>query len=152
MSVKVVLCQDIEHLGERGEVVSVTPGYARNYLIPKEYALPATPGNMKVLEQRRRIWEARETKDVTAAQEFAARLEGISLTVVKKAGEGDTLYGSVTNIEIAELLHAKGIEVDRRKIVLNEPVKTLGTFTAHIKIHKAVTGEVTVNVVAEEGE
>ncbi len=152
MSVKVVLCQDIEHLGERGEVVSVTPGYARNYLIPKEYALPATPGNMKVLEQRRRIWEARETKDVTAAQEFAARLEGISLTVVKKAGEGDTLYGSVTNIEIAELLHAKGIEVDRRKIVLKDPVKTLGTFTAHIKIHKAVIGEVTVNVVAEEGE
>lgn len=152
MSVKVVLCQDMEHLGERGDVVNVAPGYARNYLIPKEYALPATPGNMKVLEQRRRIWEARDSKDLEAAREFASRLEGVSLSVVKKAGEGDTLYGSVTNIEIAELLHAKGIEVDRRKIVLSEPIKTLGTFTAQIKIHKAVNGEVTVIVEAEEGE
>lgn len=152
MSVKVVLCQDMEHLGERGDVVNVASGYARNYLIPKEYALPATPGNMKVLEQRRRIWEARDTKDLEAAREFASRLEGVSLSVVKKAGEGDTLYGSVTNIEIAELLHAKGIEVDRRKIVLNEPIKTLGTFTAQIKIHKTVNGEVTVHVVAEKGE
>ena len=152
MSVKVLLCQDMEHLGERGDVVNVAAGYARNYLIPKEFALPATPGNVKVLEQRRRIWEERESKDVAAAKEFAAKLEAVSLSVAKKAGEGDTLYGSVTNIEIAEMLHAKGIEVDRRKIVLDDPIKTLGTFTVHVKLHKAVVGNVTVNVLAEEGE
>lgn len=152
MSVKVVLCEDMEHLGERGDVVNVAPGYARNYLIPKEYALPATPGNMKVLEQRRRIWEARETKDIAAAREFAARLEAVSLSVAKKAGEGDTLYGSVTNSEIAELLHAKGMEVDRRKIVIDDPIKTLGSFTVHVKLHKSVIADVAVDVVAEEGE
>ena len=152
MSVKIVLCQDMEHLGERGEVVNVAAGYARNFLIPKKYALPATPGNMKVLEQRRRIWEARESKDLIAAKEFAARLESVALTVSKKAGEGDSLYGSVTNIEIAELLHAEGIEVDRRKIVIDDPIKTLGTFTVHVKIHKTVIGDVTVNVIAAEGE
>ena len=152
MSIKVVLCQDMEHLGERGDVVNVAAGYARNFLIPKDYALPATPGNMKVLEQRRRIWEARDTKEIEAAKEFAAKLEAVSLSVAKKSGEGDTLYGSVTNIEIAELLHAKGIEVDRRKIVIDDPIKTLGTFTVHVKLHKAVIGDVTVNVVAAEAE
>jgi large subunit ribosomal protein L9 len=142
----------MDNLGERGDVVNVAPGYARNYLFPKEYALPATPGNMKVLEQRRRIWEARETKDIAAAKEFAAQLEAVSLSVAKKSGEGDTLYGSVTNSEIAELLHAKGMEVDRRKIVIDDPIKTLGSFTVHVKLHKSVIADVAVSVVAEEGE
>mgnify|MGYP001547199050 CR=1 FL=1 len=152
MSVKVVLCEDMDNLGERGDVVNVAPGYARNYLFPKEYALPATPGPMTVLEQRRRIWEARETKDIAAAKEFAAQREAVSLSVAKKSGEGDTLYGSVTNSEIAELLHAKGMEVDRRKIVIDDPIKTLGSFTVHVKLHKSVIADVAVSVVAEEGE
>jgi large subunit ribosomal protein L9 len=147
--VKVVLRQDVENLGDRGDVVTVAPGYARNYLLPKGIALEATPGNLKSIEMRRKVWAAREAKEVEDAKAFAARLAEVELTIAKKAGERGTLYGSVTNTEIADLLVAKGLEVDRRKIVIDDPIKTLGTATVNVKLHKQVTGTVKLVVEAE---
>jgi large subunit ribosomal protein L9 len=147
--VKVVLRQDVDNLGERGDVVNVAPGYARNYLLPKGIALEATPGNLKSIEMRRKVWDAREAKEVEEAKAFAEKLAGVELSIAKKAGESETLYGSVTTSEIAELLDAKGFEVDRRKIVVDEPIKSLGEFNVHVKLHKQVTGEVKLVVTAE---
>ncbi len=149
---KVVLSEHVDHLGERGEIVSVAPGYARNFLIPKRLAMKATPGNMRMLEQERRVWEVKEGRVVDEAQAMAERLADLELNVTKKAGEGGTLYGSVTNVEIAELLRAKGVEVDRRRIVLHEPVKTLGTHGISIRLHRKVTAELTLHVAGEQGE
>ncbi len=149
---KVVLSEHVDHLGERGEIVSVAPGYARNYLLPKRLAMKATPGNMRMLEQERRVWEVKEGRVVDEAQAMAERLAGVELSVTKKAGEGGTLYGSVTNVEIAELLRAKGVEVDRRRIVLREPVKTLGSHAISIRLHRKVKAEVTLHVASEQGE
>ncbi len=146
---KVVLCEDMEHLGDRGEVVNVADGYARNYLLPKDFALKATPGNMKVVDQRRKIWEAKDAKNILAAKEFAAKIEAVSVSVVKKSGEENTLYGSVTNSDIAEQLASKGVQVDRRKIVIDEPIKTLGSFTVHVKVHREVVADLNVDVIAE---
>jgi len=147
--VKVVLRQDVEHLGERGQIVSVSTGFARNYLLPKKLAMEATPGNLRTFELQKRVWVAREAREVDEARAFAARLGSARVTVSKKAGESDALYGSVTSSEIADLLAARGFEVDRRKIQLGEPIKTLGTFEVPVKIHRQVTAKVTVEVVAE---
>lgn len=149
---KVVLSEHVDHLGERGQIVSVAPGYARNYLLPKRLAMKATPGNMRVLEQERRVWESKEVRVVDEAQAMADRLAGLELSVTKKAGESGTLYGSVTNVEIGDLIRAKGVEVDRRRIVLHEPIKTLGTHGISIRLHRKVTAEVTLHVVSEQGE
>jgi len=146
---KVVLRQDVDPLGERGQVVNVKPGYARNYLLPKKLALPATPGNLKTFELHRKVWAAKEAREVEGARSFAAKLSGITVTVTKKAGEHNTLFGSVTSSEVAELLLAKGFEIDRRKILLDDPIKTLGSHTVHVKIHRDVAAAVTVQVVAE---
>jgi large subunit ribosomal protein L9 len=147
--VKVVLCQDVEHLGERGQIVSVSLGFARNYLLPKKLAMEATPGNLRSFELQKRVWIAREAQEVEDARSFARRLESVRIVVTKKAGENDALYGSVTSSEIADLLAAKGIEVDRRKIQLDEPIKSLGAFEVPVKIHRQVTAKVSVQVVAE---
>ena len=149
---KVVLSEHVDHLGERGEIVSVAAGYARNYLLPKRLALRATPGNMRVLEQERRVWEVKETRQVDAAQAVADRLRDLELRVTKKAGDSGTLYGSVTNVEIAELMGALGVAVDRRRIVLHEPVKSLGTHKISIRLHRKVAAEVTLLVESEQGE
>jgi large subunit ribosomal protein L9 len=146
MAVKVVLRQDVDHLGERGEIVNVAPGYARNFLLPKGLAYHATPGHLKVLELEKRAWSKRESREADESRALAARIGGLRLVVTKKSGEGDTLYGSVTNAEIADLLAARGIEVDRRQIRIDEPIKTLGTFTVPIRLHRQVTAEVSVEV------
>ncbi len=146
---KVVLRQDVEHVGERGQIVNVSPGFARNFLLPKKLAMEATPGNLRTFELQKKVWAVREAREVEEARAFAARLESTRITVTKKAGEHDTLYGSVTTSEIAELLAAKGIEVDRRKIHLDEPIKTLGTFEVPVRIHRQVTAKVSVQVVGE---
>jgi large subunit ribosomal protein L9 len=147
--VKVVLCEHVEHLGERGEIVSVAAGYARNFLLPKRLALPATAGNLRTLEHRRRMWELKEAKEVGEAQGLATRLAEIQLTVTKKAGEEGTLYGSVTPAEIAELLAGQGVEVDRRRLVIAEPIKRLGVHEVAIKLHRQVTGTIRLEVVSE---
>ena len=149
---KVVLSEHVDHLGQRGEIVSVAPGYARNYLLPKRLAMKATPGNMLVLKQEHRVWETKEARAVDEAQALAERLADLELSFTKKAGQSGTLYGSVTNVEIAELLGAKGVEVDRRRIVLHEPVKTLGTHGISIRLHRKVTAELTLHVASEQGE
>jgi large subunit ribosomal protein L9 len=149
--VKVILRDHVTNLGERGEIVNVARGYARNYLVPKGLAFEATSGNIRTIELQKKVWEAREVKVVEEAQEFAARLSAVELSVTKKAGESETLYGSVTNAEIAELLSAKGIEIDRRKIHLEEPIKSLGEFTIPVKIHPKVTAEIKLKVAPEGG-
>jgi large subunit ribosomal protein L9 len=147
--VKVVLRQDVEHLGERGQIVNVSPGFARNYLLPKKLAMEATPGNLRTFELQKKVWNARDAREVEEARAFAGKLESTRVTVAKKAGEHDTLYGSVTSSEIADLLAAQGIEVDRRKIQMDEPIKTLGTFEVPVKVHRQVTAKLTVQVVSQ---
>lgn len=147
---KIVLCDHVDNLGERGDIVSVAPGYARNYLLPKRLAMPATPGNLRTLEHRRRVWEAKEAQETEAARELAGQLAQVELAITKKAGESGTLYGSVTSAEIAELLAAKGIGVDRRRIVLDEPIKSVGAHEVSVKLHREVTGQVKLEVVNEQ--
>ena len=146
---KVILRENVEHLGERGDTVSVAAGYARNYLLPKGLAYKATPGNIKQLEHQRRMWDARDAREVEEAQELAEKLAAVKLSISKKAGESGTLYGSVTNSDIADLLREQGFEVDRRRITLAEPIKTLGEHEIQVKIHKQVEGKLQLEVVAE---
>jgi large subunit ribosomal protein L9 len=148
--VKVILREHVDHLGERGEIVSVAPGYARNFLLPKRLAYVATPGNLKQIEDQRKVWAARDAKEIGEAEALAARIGEIELTAAKKAGESGTLYGSVTNTEIAEMLAGKGIEVDRKRIVLDEPIKALGSYEIKVKIHRKVDGIVKLEVTPEE--
>ncbi|HEX5044254.1 MAG TPA: 50S ribosomal protein L9 [Candidatus Polarisedimenticolaceae bacterium] len=148
MSVKVVLRQDVDHLGDRGQIVNVAPGYARNYLIPKGLAYTATEGNLRVLELEKRAWTRREAKDAEEARGLAAKIAGLQLTVTKRAGENGLLYGSVTSSEIAELLEARGIAVDRRKIRLDDPIKQVGEFTIPVRLHRQVQADVSLQVLA----
>ena len=143
---KVILTDDIKGQGQRGDVVNVAPGYARNFLLPKEIAYTATPGNIKRLEQERKRYDVRMAKERDAALEIAKAIEGIRLVFKKKAGEHDTLYGTVTSAELAEALGAKGITVDKRRIELEEPIKRLGEHTVHVKLFKDVTVGLTIEV------
>lgn len=146
--VKVILTGEVRGLGNRGEVVSVAAGYARNFLLPKELAYPATAGNMKRLEQERRRYDVAQTKEKDQASTVAKAFEGLKVTVRKKAGEHDALYGSVTAAELAEALGAKGITIDRRRIELEEPIKRLGTHVVHVRLHREVIATLNVEVVA----
>ena len=148
---KIILREHVEHLGERGTIVSVANGYARNFLLPKGFAYEATPGNLKQLEHQRKRWEFREAGEIHAAEAMAAKLAAVQLSVTKKAGERGTLYGSVTNVEVADLLGAKGIEVDRRKLLISEPIKSIGEFEISIRLHRTVTGKIKLVVAGEEG-
>jgi len=150
--VKILLREDVDKLGERGQVVNVAAGYARNFLFPKALAFEATPGNMRQIELRKKVWVVREAKEAEDATKLAARIAEIKLVVEKKVGENDALYGSVTSQEIADLLKAKGVEVDRRKIQLHDPIRSLGTFDVPIKIHRQVSASVSIQVVPESAE
>ena len=147
---KIVLREHVDHLGDRGDVVTVAAGYARNYLIPKRMAMAATPGNMKVLASQRKVWAAKESRELSEAQAMAERIGAIELSVAKKSGETGTLYGAVTNVELAELLAVQGIEVDRRRIVLDEPIKAIGAFDVPVRLHRDVTASFKLEVAAEE--
>ena len=149
---KIVLREDVEKLGERGQVVNVAAGYARNFLFPKSLAFEATAGNMKQIELRKKVWVVREAREADDATKLAARIGEIKIVIAKKVGEHDALYGSVTSQEIADLLKAKGVEVDRRKIQMHEPIRALGTFEVPIKIHRQVGAKVSVQVVPESAE
>jgi len=147
---KVILRQDVVNLGDRGQIVNVARGYARNFLLPKGLAWGATPGNIRNIELQKHVWQAREIKVVEEAKAIADRLAKLDLVIAKKAGASDTLYGSVTNVEIADLLAKAGFDVDRRKIVLAEPIKALGEYAVPIKLHSQVTAEVKLKVAPEE--
>jgi large subunit ribosomal protein L9 len=147
---EVILRDHVEHLGRRGEIVKVADGYARNYLLPRKLALPATDANKKWVERERKIAESRDMEERGAAEAIATRLGVLELTIARKTGENDQLYGSVTNADIAELLAAKGFEIDRRKILLPDPIKTLGQTTVPVKLHRDVTAQVRVTVAKDE--
>jgi large subunit ribosomal protein L9 len=146
---RVVLREDIDKLGRRGEVREVAAGYARNFLLPKGKALPATDGNMKRVEQERRRYAVLQAKEKEDAAAIGRRIAGISCTIVRKVGENDQLYGSVTASDIAEYLAKEGVEIDKRRILLEEPIKALGIYTVPVKLHADVQGEVRVWVVKE---
>jgi len=146
---QIVLKEDIDKLGRRGEVVKVADGYARNYLLPLGKALPATPGNLKVIEREKRRYVVRLSKEKEETEALSGRIQALSLTIVRKVGEGDMLYGSVTSGDIAEALSKDGVVVDKRRIQLAEPIKSLGIYTIPIRLHPEVTAEVKVWVVKE---
>ncbi|HZN04644.1 MAG TPA: 50S ribosomal protein L9 [Candidatus Polarisedimenticolia bacterium] len=146
---RVVLRENIDKLGRRGEVREVAPGYARNFLLPKGKALPATDGNMKRIEQEGRRYAVIQAKEKEDAAAVGRRIAGISCTIVRKVGENDQLYGSVTASDIAEFLEKEGIAIDKRRILLEEPIKALGIYTIPVKLHADVQGEVRVWVVKE---
>lgn len=146
---KVILTEDVKALGDAGTVVDVARGYARNYLIPQGKALEATPGNLARVEQEKsRIIQAR-LKEKETALALVARLEGVSLTIPQKVGEGEKLYGSVTAAMIAEALEGKGFKVDRKQLDLPEPLKKLGTYEVTVRLAPEVKAAVTVEVVPE---
>ena len=148
MPIEVILRDHVEHLGRRGEVVRVADGYARNYLFPRKLALAVTPENRRQIERERAKADAREAEEVKVAEALRAAIEALELTVPRRVGENDVLYGSVTSADIADLLAARGVTVDRRKIQLPEPLKSLGDHKVPVKVHREVAAELIVKVVA----
>ncbi len=146
---EVILLQDMEKLGARGQVVKVADGYARNYLLPQKQAVAATPQNLKWLEQQRVRFLKQEASEKADAADLAKLLEGASVTEKRKAGEQGTLFGSVTAQDIADKLAAQGYKIDRRKIQLEHPLKVLGEYDVPIRLHREVTATVKVKVEAE---
>ncbi|MFH1243629.1 MAG: 50S ribosomal protein L9 [Pseudomonadota bacterium] len=147
---KIILRQDVDELGLEGDVVNVAQGYARNYLIPKSIAVEASAQNMKAFQLQRRKIEAKRLKAREDAERLRERMEGVVITFLQKAGEDGKLYGSVTSMDIASGLEKQGIVVDRRKVVLERPIKALGEFKVPVKIYPKVTGSVKVIVDPEK--
>src|SRR5437867_5684295 len=146
---EVILREHVDNLGRRGEVVKVADGYARNYLLPRKMALLATDGNKKQIEREREKFEAKEGEERKIAEGMSARMGSLEISIARKVGEHDVLFGSVTTSDIATALGAKGFEVDRRKLQLHEPIKKLGEFDVPLKLHREVVANVKVKVVAE---
>jgi large subunit ribosomal protein L9 len=146
---EVILRQHVDNLGERGQIVKVADGYARNYLLPRKLALPATEGNKRHVERERRIMETREADEKAQAESIASRLASVEITIARRVGETDQLYGSVTAADIADYLKDKGFEVDRRKLVLADPIKSIGDHDVPLKLHRHVTVPLKVKVVKE---
>ena len=146
---EVILREHVDNLGQRGEIVKVADGYARNYLLPRKLALLATGGNRKHVERERKIMESREAEEKSAAEAIASRLGMIDIAIARRVGDTEQLYGSVTAADIVDFLKAKGFEVDRRKLILPEPLKALGEYTVPIKLHREVTVPLKVQVVKE---
>jgi large subunit ribosomal protein L9 len=144
---KVILKQDIDKLGKIGEVVKVTPGYGRNYLIPRKLAVEATEGNLKIAEMEKIAYARRDQREKQSAALLAKEIAKLTVTIRQKAGEGGSLYGSVTAIDIADFLITHKIDIDKRKIHLEEPIKTLGEYQVPIRLHREVT--VPIKVVVE---
>jgi large subunit ribosomal protein L9 len=149
---EVILREHVDNLGRRGDLVKVADGYARNYLLPRKMALLATAGNKKVIEREKEKFDAQEAEEQKVAQAVADRLAGVEVEIGRKVGETDTLFGSVTNADVAEALAAKGFEIDRRKVQLHDPIKKLGEFTVPVKLHRDVVVTLKVKVVAEGGQ
>ncbi|HLB44996.1 MAG TPA: 50S ribosomal protein L9 [Candidatus Limnocylindrales bacterium] len=146
---EVILREHVDKLGRRGDLVRVADGYARNYLLPRKLALAATPGSRKQIERERAKFDAHEADERAAAEALAARLAGVELEIARKVGESEVLYGSVTGADIAEALAARGFEIDRRKLLLREPLKRLGEHEVPVRLHRDVSAPIKVKVVAE---
>jgi len=146
--VQVILKQDVDKIGRAGELVRVKPGFARNFLFPRGLAIEANPKNLKVLEHTKRVIAVKAEHDKKAAEAVAAKVEGTAIRIQARAGEDGKLFGSVTNIDVERLLSEKGIEVDRRKIALAEPIKQLGIFPIEIQVGRGVKATVQLTVEA----
>lgn len=146
---KVILREDVEHLGRSGELVTVKDGYGRNFLIPYKKAVPATEQNMRQLEHERAVIAARNAKLKGAAEEQARKIGAVQVTIRRKVGEQDKLYGSVTALDIAEALAAQDVQVDRRHIHLPEPIKAVGQYEVELRLHRDVTAKIKVEVAPE---
>ena len=144
---KVILTEEIRGLGTRGDVVTVKDGYARNYLIPKNLAQEATTGNLKAIEHQRRKWALLAQQEKDAAQKAADRVKGVKVRIEKRVGEHGHLFGSVTANEIADALLEKGIDVDKRRIELAQPIKNIGLHDVEVRLHRDVTAQIQVEVV-----
>jgi large subunit ribosomal protein L9 len=147
---EVILREHVDNLGRRGEIVKVAPGYARNYLLPRKLALAVTDANKRQIERERAAAEARDLEEKTHAEALGQRVSQTEVEIARRVGENDTLYGSVTSSDIAQALLAKGFEIEKRKIQLPEPIKALGEFTVPVKVHRDVTSQVKVKVVAQQ--
>ena len=146
---EIILREHIDNLGRRGEIVNVADGYARNYLLPRKLALLATAGNKKQIEREKVKFDAKESEETKVAQAVADRLTGTEIEIARRVGEHDVLFGSVTSADIAEALAAKGFDIERRKLQLADPLKKLGEFEVPVKLHRDVTTNIKVRVVAE---
>lgn len=147
---ELILREDVEKLGSRGEVVKVANGYARNFLLPRKLAVMATDANKKIIEQEKQAALRREAKEQGDAQELAKMMANVSVTVAQRAGDNDQLFGSVTAQDVAALLEKQGYHIDRRKIQLDEPIKTLGEHKVHVRLHKNVAIDIPVHVNRED--
>jgi large subunit ribosomal protein L9 len=146
---EVILREHVDNLGSRGEIVKVADGYARNYLLPRKLALIVTEGNRKQIEREKGKFEAKEQEEKKVAEAVVARMASLEIEIARKVGETEALYGSVTSGDIAEALAKKGFDIDKRKLHLPEPIKKLGAFDVPLKLHREVTTQVKVKVVAE---
>jgi large subunit ribosomal protein L9 len=147
---KVILREDVDHVGKMGELVTVADGYGRNFLLPRQMAAAATEKNVRALDHQKRLIETKRKKERAAADEVAKRLAGIPVTIPMQVGEEDKLFGSVTSKDIADALAAADFIVDKRMILLEKPIKTLGEFSISVKLASDVTGEVKVSVVRQD--
>jgi large subunit ribosomal protein L9 len=146
---QIILQEDVDKLGHRGDVVTVKPGYARNFLLPRKLAIAATRGNMKALERIRTVLAKKTATELEAAEKQAELLKGVSLKFARKTGENDQMFGSVTSLDIAEALEGQGFKVDKRQVQLAEPIKIIGENTVTIKVFREVTAQIRVNVEKE---
>tara|TARA_B100001123_G_scaffold440632_2_gene580074 strand:- start:1877 stop:2326 length:450 start_codon:yes stop_codon:yes gene_type:complete len=147
---EVILREYVDNLGQRGDIVKVSDGYGRNYLLPRKLALPVTEGNKRHVERERHIVEAREAEAKSQAEAIASKLAVVEVVLVRRVGDTEQLYGSVTATDIADVLKDKGFEIDKRKLVLPEPLKTLGEHTIRLRLHQEVDVSLKVQINKEE--
>ncbi len=147
---KIILKEDMDNLGRAGDIVTVKDGYARNYLIPKQMAIPASNRNVRQLEHAKRLVETHRRKLAASSAELKERIEAVQIEIAKLVGEEDKLYGSVTALEIADRLAAQGVDIDRRTLLLDEPIKALGEHVVKVKLKESEPAELRVRVVASE--
>lgn len=142
-----ILKEEVPNLGDAGDIVKVANGYGRNFLIPRGMAIPASESSVKQLEHQKRVAESIRRKQLQGAKELATKLEGTAVSIRRETGDDDKLFGSVTNRDIADALAAEGLEIDRRTIQLEEPIKSIGLFTVPVRLHRDVTANVRVYVI-----
>ena len=150
MAVKLILTEVVEHLGGPGDIVQVAPGYARNYLLPRQVAMEATDGNLRMLENRRKVWHEQERREIEHAEALKNHIDRLDFRFKRRAGERGTLFGSVTNADIAAYLGEKSVEMDKRNISIKRPIKSLGEHDITLKLHRKLTMRVSVTVDPED--
>ncbi|MDP2276891.1 MAG: 50S ribosomal protein L9 [Nitrospirota bacterium] len=146
---KVILKEDVKNLGKMGDIVNVAEGYARNFLIPKKLAVEAITENIKELEHQKKVIQEKAKKQKNSAQTLSEKIASLNLTIKAKAGEEEKLFGSITSMDIASALKNEGIDIDKKKISIEEPIKRLGAYTVSVKVHSDITTQLNIAVVAE---